>query len=138
MTENPPKVPASVPPVVPAASTTDEPQKARSNVLFLTIKDKTVLYASYMPFLEGGGLFIPTQKPYAMGESVAMVLNLMDDPEKYPVTGEVVWVTPKGAQNNRQPGMGVQFKGEDGRTLRAKIENYLAGFLKSEQSTHTM
>src|SRR6218665_1151226 len=95
----------------------------RNGILSLTIKDKSVLYAAYMPFIRNGGLF--------------MLLNLMDEPEKIPVAGKVVWITPKGAQGNRAAGVGVQFNDGDN-TARNKIETYLAGALKSDRPTHTM
>ncbi|MBP9035840.1 MAG: PilZ domain-containing protein [Pseudomonadales bacterium] len=113
------------------------PQGTRNGILSLTIKDKAVLYAAYMPFLQNGGLFIPTNKPYRIGDEVFMLLNLMDEPEKIPVAGKVVWVTPKRAQGNRASGIGVQFNGQDD-TASRKIETYLAGALESERPTHTM
>lgn len=70
----------------------------RNGILSLTIKDKSVLYAAYMPFIRNGGLFIPTNKNYKLGDEVFMLLNLMEEPEKIPVAGKVVWITPKGAQ----------------------------------------
>jgi type IV pilus assembly protein PilZ len=113
------------------------PQGARNGILSLTIKDKAVLYAAYMPFLEHGGLFIPTNKPYRIGDEVFMLLNLMDEPEKIPVAGRVVWITPKRAQGNRAAGIGVQFNAQDD-TANKKIEAYLAGSLESDRPTHTM
>ncbi len=110
---------------------------ARNGILSLTIKDKAVLYAAYMPFINNGGLFIPTNKSYALGDEVFMLLNLMDEPEKIPVAGKVVWVTPKGAQGNRAAGIGVQFNDQDD-TASKKIETYLAGSLESDRPTHTM
>ena len=110
---------------------------ARNGILSLTIKDKAVLYAAYMPFLRSGGLFIPTNKPYKLGDEVFMLLNLMDETEKIPVAGKVVWVTPKGAQGNRAAGIGVQFSEQDD-TASKKIEAYLAGSLESDRPTHTM
>lgn len=109
----------------------------RNGILSLTIKDKSVLYAAYMPFIKHGGMFIPTNKAYRLGDEVFMLLNLMDEPEKIPVAGKVVWVTPKGAQGNRAAGIGVQFSDQDN-TARSKIETYLAGALKSDRPTHTM
>lgn len=109
----------------------------RNGILSLTIKDKSVLYAAYMPFIKNGGLFIPTNKSYKLGDEVFMLLNLMDEPEKIPVAGKVIWVTPKGAQGNRAAGIGVQFSDQDN-TARSKIETYLAGALKSDRPTHTM
>ncbi|ACE85816.1 PilZ domain-containing protein [Cellvibrio japonicus] len=110
---------------------------ARNGILSLTIKDKAVLYAAYMPFVTNGGLFIPTSKNYKLGDEVFMLLSLMDEPEKIPVAGKVVWVTPKGAQGNRAAGIGVQFSDQDNIAV-SKIENYLAGMLNSDKPTHTM
>lgn len=109
----------------------------RGGILSLTIKDKAVLYATYMPYLRNGGLFIPTPKPYQMGDEVFMLLSLMDDPEKMPVAGKVVWITPRGAQGNKAAGIGVQFNG-DNPNVRNRIETLLAGSLKSDRPTHTM
>lgn len=110
---------------------------ARNGILSLTIKDKAVLYAAYMPFVTNGGLFIPTNKTYRLGDEVFMLLNLMDESEKIPVAGKVVWVTPRGAQGNRAAGIGVQFNDQDN-TATNKIETYLAGSLDSDRPTHTM
>ena len=112
-------------------------QSANKGILSLTIKDTAVLYAAYMPFVEHGGLFVPTTKSYKMGDEVFMLLTLMDEPEKIPVAGKVVWITPQGAQGNRTAGVGVQFNGQD-EIARNKIETFLAGSLVSERPTHTM
>ena len=96
-----------------------------------------MLYAAYMPFVKNGGLFIPTNKTYKIGDEVFMLLSLMDEPEKMPVAGKVVWVTPKGAQGNRATGIGVQFGDKDDLAAK-KIETYLAGSLESDRPTHTM
>jgi type IV pilus assembly protein PilZ len=110
----------------------------RQGILSLAIKDKSALYAAYMPFIRNGGLFIPTNKDYQLGDEVFMLLTLMDEKEKLPVAGKVVWVTPKGAQGNRAAGIGVQFSEQDNGQARGKIETYLAGALKSDRQTHTM
>ena len=110
---------------------------SRQGILSLKIKDKAVLYSAYMPFLENGGLFVPTNKKYSIGDEVFMLLTLMDDPEKIPIAGRVVWVTPAGAQGNRQAGVGIQFSEQDA-SANAKIENHLGGALNSERQTHTM
>jgi len=115
----------------------DTRQNSRNGILSLTIKDKAVLYSAYMPFLENGGLFVPTNKAYALGDEVFMLLTLMDEAEKVPIAGKVVWVTPRGAQGNRTSGIGVQFSEQDS-AANAKIENHLAGSLDSDRPTHTM
>lgn len=112
---------------------------ARPGVLALAIKEKAALYAAYMPFIKGGGLFIPTPKNYRIGDEVFMLLTLLDDPAKVAVSGTVVWMTPAGAQNNKTQGIGVQFNAnEAGIAARNKIENLLAGALNSTRPTHTM
>lgn len=110
----------------------------RQGILSLTIKDKSALYAAYMPFVHNGGLFIPTNKTYALGDEVFMLLTLMEEKEKLPVAGKIIWVTPKGAQGNRAAGIGVQFSDQDDGLARKKIETYLAGALTSDRQTHTM
>ena len=110
----------------------------RQGILSITIKDKSALYAAYMPFVRGGGLFIPTKKEYQLGDEVFMLLTLMDDPEKIPVAGKIVWITPVGSQGNRAAGIGVQFSSQDEGAARNKIEGYLAGALDSDRPTHTM
>ena len=110
---------------------------SRNGILSLTIKDKAVLYSAYMPFLNHGGLFVPTNKLYDLGDEVFMLLTLMDEPEKIPISGRVVWVTPRGAQGNRTAGIGVQFSEQDA-SANSKIENHLAGSLTSDRPTHTM
>ena len=111
--------------------------KTKQGILSLTIKDRTVLYAAYMPFLRNGGLFIPTNKRFTLGEEVFVLLALMDEAEKIPITGTVVWVTPKGAQGNRQAGIGVQFSEADF-AAATKIEEHLGTGLVSDRPVHTM
>ena len=46
-----------------------------------------------MPFVKNGGLFIPTNSNYRLGDEVFMLLNLMGEEEKLPVAGRVIWMT---------------------------------------------
>lgn len=119
----------------------DEQQQAiRPSVLSLTIRDKSALFSAYMPFLKNGGLFIPTNKRYELGDEVFMLLTLLAERDKLSVAGTVVWVTPVGSQSNRTAGIGIQFKDNDNDTheARTKIEALLGGALKSGRPTHTM
>jgi type IV pilus assembly protein PilZ len=111
---------------------------ARQGILSLTIKDINALYAAYMPFVTNGGLFIPTNKKYKLGDEVFMLLTLMQETERIPVAGKIIWITPLGAEGNKAAGIGVQFSEQDGGMARNKIETYLAGALKWERPTHTM
>jgi type IV pilus assembly protein PilZ len=109
----------------------------KPGVLSLAIKEKAALYAAYMPFVKGGGLFIPTNKSFKIGDEVFMLLSLVDDPMKLKVVGHVIWITPV-TQGNRPQGIGVQFSDKGGVEARNKIEALLGGVLKSTRPTHTM
>jgi type IV pilus assembly protein PilZ len=114
-------------------------QIARPSVLSLAIKEKAALYAAYMPFLKNGGIFLPTQKPYALGDEIYLILALMEDPNKYPIAGKVAWITPAGANNNKAQGIGVHFPDdESGQKARLRIEEILGAALRSARATHTL
>lgn len=111
----------------------------RPSVLSLAIKEKAALYAAYMPFLKTGGIFVPTNKGYKLGDDVYLLLTLMDDPTKLPIAGKVAWITPAGSHGNKTQGIGVSFPAdESGVAARQKIEAVLAGALKSTRPTHTL
>jgi type IV pilus assembly protein PilZ len=111
----------------------------RAGMLSLSIKEKAALYAAYMPYLKHGGLFVPTNRAHQMGDQVYMLLSLMDDPSKIPLSGKVVWITPPGAQGNRQQGIGVQFDdNEAAMAVRGKIESILGNAMKATRQTHTL
>ncbi len=106
---------------------------------FLThkFKDGATLYSCYMPFVKGGGVFIPSNRPFILGEEVFLALSFLEDPQKFGVTGRVIWVTPKGAQTGKPAGAGVQFI-EDEQDAKAHIEQLLTGALSSNRPTHTL
>ena len=114
-------------------------QPARPSVLSLAIKEKAALYAAYMPFLANGGMFVPTAKPYQIGDEIYLILALMDDPNKYPIAGKVAWITPAGANNNKAQGIGVHFPADEtGQRARLRIEEILGAALRSSRATHTL
>lgn len=112
---------------------------ARPSVLSLPIKEKAALYAAYMPFLTNGGIFVPTNKPYKVGDEIYLILTLMDDPTKYPIAGKIAWVTPAGANNSKAQGIGVHFSSDDsGQRVKLRIEELLGAALRSSRATHTL
>ena len=111
---------------------------ARHGILNLVLKDKPHLHSAWMPFIKGGGVFVPTIKRFALGDEVFLLLSLPETSEKLPLPGKVVWITPVGAQGNRTAGVGVQFtEGGDGEAVRSKIEALLAG-MNADKPTSTM
>ena len=66
----------------------ERPLRAGANkpgLLTLTIKDKSALYLAYMPFITNGGLFIPTNSNYRIGDEVFMLLNLMGEGDQHAI-----------------------------------------------------
>jgi type IV pilus assembly protein PilZ len=101
-------------------------------------KDEQSLFKAYMPFVEGGGIFIATKDDYKLGDTIALEIKLLDDHELQEVEGKVVWITPKGAQGGKPQGVGLQLCSDNTRYLCNKIETYLAGMLNSANMSNTM
>ncbi|MBC7502206.1 MAG: PilZ domain-containing protein [Herminiimonas sp.] len=124
---------------LPAAANASAPAVARPSVLSLPIKEKAALYAAYMPFLSNGGIFVPTNKPYKIGDEIYLILTLMDDTTKYPIAGKIAWITPGGANNNKAQGIGVHFSSdESGVRVKQRIEELLGAAIGSSRATHTL
>lgn len=112
--------------------------KSRNSVISIAIRDKQALYMSYMPFIQNGGLFVPTQKDYNLGDEMFLLVTIMDEPEPTQISGKVVWVTPPGAIGNRPRGVGIQFLGESANNTVRLIESKLGASVSLTRSTHTM
>ncbi len=110
----------------------------QQGILKLDFKDRSSLYMSYMPFIRGGGLFIPTTDDYEMGDEVFLMVTLPDAPAPKGVAGKVVWLSPKGVANPRAQGIGVQISTQDHGALNREIEAILAPILRSDRPTQTL
>ncbi|MEO8122845.1 MAG: PilZ domain-containing protein [Burkholderiales bacterium] len=112
---------------------------ARPSVIQLVFREKSALYAAYMPLLTDGGLFVPTTRDYRLGEDIYLLLTLPDDPQRYPVAGKVAWITPANASGGRTQGVGVRFPGDEKtRLLKLKIEEILGTSISSSKPTQTI
>ncbi|MFT3803746.1 MAG: PilZ domain-containing protein [Burkholderiaceae bacterium] len=110
----------------------------RPTVLSLSIKEKSALAAAYMPFIRGGGLFVPTTRPARLGDDIYALISLIDDPTKLPIPGKVIWITPAGTPGRAQ-GIGIQFAdNEAGEAARARIEGLIGGVSKGTRVSHTI
>ncbi len=111
----------------------------RPSVIQLAIKEKSALYAAYIPLFVEGGIFIPTAREYKLGDDIYVLLSLPEDPQRYPVAGKVAWVTPPKAAGSRTQGVGIQFpKDEKSKLLKLKIEEILGAHLGSDRPTQTI
>jgi type IV pilus assembly protein PilZ len=102
------------------------------------VREKSALFAAYMPFVSNGGLFIPTEKSFKLGDEILVLLTLPDETARVPAPSRVVWITPARAQGNRARGIGVQFNSTDKGSTRRLIETHLGGLLTSASRNHTL
>lgn len=107
-------------------------------MLIIDIQTKDQLYASYMPFIKNGGLFVATDKSFPVAKELLLLVKLFDEKEKFPIKVKVVWITPKFSQGRRHAGVGVQFLSDNAQELRSKIENHLAGYNSTDKTTETL
>ncbi len=111
----------------------------RPSVIQLVFREKGALYAAYIPLFAEGGLFVPTNRDYKLGEDIYLLLSLPEDPQRYPVAGKIGWVTPANAPGGRTQGVGVRFPtDEKTRLLKAKIEELLGTSISSSKPTQTI
>lgn len=127
-------------PIVPAAAAgAVAAAGARPSVIQLVFREKTALYAAYMPVFADGGLFVPTVRDYKLGDDIYLLLSLPDDPQRYPVAGKIGWLTPANASGGRTQGVGVRFPtDEKTRLLKLKIEELLGTTISSAKPTQTI
>ncbi|MEN9316564.1 MAG: type fimbriae assembly protein [Pseudomonadota bacterium] len=112
--------------------------RSRPSVMSLAIRERAALYAAYMRFVEGGGLFIPTTRPARIGDEIYAILTLLDEPGKVALPGRVCWITPAGVPGRPQ-GIGIQFARNDaGEAARVRIETLLSGEIATNRPTHTI
>ncbi len=98
---------------------------ARQDILNVQIEDDASLQSAYMPFVTGGGLFIPAEGEFTLGQEVFVMLSLQDLQEPLPIAGKVIWVTPENAGRDWMRGIGLQFSDDD-QEVRELIESRLA------------
>jgi type IV pilus assembly protein PilZ len=95
-----------------------------------------------MPFITNGGLFVKqqylTNAYYDMGADVFLLMHLVEQNERMPVAGKVVWVTPRNTGSPRPPGIGVQFAAQDNGATQQRLETLLAGMLENRRTSYTM
>jgi type IV pilus assembly protein PilZ len=122
-----------------ARTTPSAASAARPSVIQLVFREKGALYAAYIPLFAEGGLFVPTNRDYKLGEDIYLLLSLPEDPQRYPVAGKIGWVTPANAPGGRTQGVGVRFPtDEKTRLLKAKIEELLGTSISSSKPTQTI
>lgn len=98
---------------------------AEAQIIKYEIKDPLELNLSYMPFIQNGGLFIPSFETFILGDRVLVDLYLPGKKECVRIEGKVVWITPSNALHHVLPGIGVQFVSTNAQGIKAQIESNL-------------
>lgn len=92
----------------------------------LPLKDDASLHSSYMPFIRGGGIFVPTKQSaiYKFGDEVVISMHLQSTNKKLAIPGTVVWIAPEHCERGVE-GVGVQFSGATKAKVKLIIETML-------------
>ncbi|WP_227429621.1 PilZ domain-containing protein [Psychrobacter sp. I-STPA6b] len=110
----------------------------RGGIITCHIENIETLYASYLPFVNNGAVFVPSNRQHQLGDEVFVAITLPGSSERMPLNGKVVWVNHK-AQANRPAGFAVQFGNDEvGLRMKNEMERLLAGKSDSVQMTYTM
>ncbi|UJF24098.1 PilZ domain-containing protein [Suttonella sp. R2A3] len=112
--------------------------KLKKGVIRLNINDTRNLYQAYMPFIEGCGMFYPTEDSYQLGQEVFVFLQLPEDHGKFAVSGRVAWLNPPKKSGKRVPGIGIQLTGRDVSKIRETIERAIGKMGDSGLPTMTL
>jgi|SRR6188768_3446209 len=115
------------------------PAAQRAGVIPLALRSKMELYQAWMPFLQGGGLFVPSARAHVLGEEVFLLLTYLQEPTKVTLRGTVAWINPAHTSGGRPQGIGVKVASDPvWDELRKQIETLLAGVVGSARPTHTI
>jgi type IV pilus assembly protein PilZ len=105
------------------------------------LQSQTELNLSYIPFVVGGGLFVPMTQRVYLGDIVIINLKLPTQASSQTVEGKVVWITPKNALYQAYSGVGVQLIGANAKEIwdeykanlddKMDVGGYIFGMQKS-------
>lgn len=58
-------------------------QNIPAKMMSLQLKDMNLLYSSYMPFLEHGGLFVQTNDVFSIGDDILLAVEILNFPKLF-------------------------------------------------------
>lgn len=106
----------------------------------ITIDDPKELYRCFMPFIKGGGLFIPfnqdvTPEKISPGQKIFVIFTFLKNNKKTPIPGIVIWIQPTG----KLMGYGIQFPDNPAmKSLVDNIKEVTNEFALKREPTYTM
>tara|TARA_R110002073_G_scaffold98805_1_gene226401 strand:+ start:278 stop:667 length:390 start_codon:yes stop_codon:yes gene_type:complete len=124
-----------------AAITTNNP------ILSVRIHDIDALNSAYMPFIENGGIFLPSTLQLIdekkakischLNDKLCLLLQFFDEPAAHCCIAKVVWVTPVPSAEGQFAGFGFQFSPND-HQIKSLIESMLADHKTDALQTQTL
>ena len=112
-------------------------QPQMGGIIQVNIPDRATLQASYMGYVQGGGLFVPSKQKVKMGQEIFILATLPEQSQKIPLTGKVIWVSQK--QNGIKPqGFGIQLSGDKGIFFKNEAERLTTGLKSAGRRSYTM
>jgi type IV pilus assembly protein PilZ len=116
------------------------PQSTTMTPQIVSISDRRELYKCYMPFIKGGGLFIPftedmNQSKLVIGQKIFLLFSMLDSKNKVPIHGKVVWIQKGGIYK----GYGIAFGDTPAmKSLKDSIEEQISDLLAKKEPTFTL
>lgn len=107
------------------------------NLTPLNLQDSAMLHACYMPFVQQGGLFIPSQQSVKMGEQIVVTTTLPGQTQTVQLAGKVIWISHK-ATGLKPKGFAIQLGGERAEFYRLEIEKILGVANLSDRPSFTL
>lgn len=93
-------------------------EPVQRKILKLSLNDVAALHSSYMPFVRGGAIFVPTESAeYKFGDEIIVSMHLKSTDKKLAIPGRVMWIAPESCERGTE-GLGIQFIG----TTKAKVK----------------
>ncbi len=88
--------------------------------------------AAYSRNISGGGIFIKTQQPLPLNQTVLLRFTLPGISQPFEVRGVVVWANPVSGRSSFPAGMGIKFLNID-----PKDQQLIADFIKQAKGPST-
>ena len=104
-------------------------QPQMGGIIQVNIPDRATLQASYMGYVQGGGLFVPSKQKVKMGQEIFILATLPEQSQKIPLTGKVGF---------KPQGFAIQLSGDKGIYYKAEAERILAGSMSLDRPSYTM
>jgi len=103
----------------------------------LNIKNQNELHQHFMPFVKGGGFFVPSKHSFSLGDGVQLRLSLFLAEDLIVIEGKVIWVSFNGDSSLDSQGVGVQLSASESEIVTT-IKCLLDDMPQNHKSTLTM